>query len=59
MAVSGDRWGWRGRSGSSHTGHRHRIARADRRADGLERWVIAPAALADRRRLLGRCRSLC
>eukprot|EP00966_Prymnesium_polylepis_P189799 4397855-Prymnesium_polylepis.1 len=25
--------------------------------DRLERWAIAPAALADRRRLLGRCRS--
>eukprot|EP00966_Prymnesium_polylepis_P292577 6756930-Prymnesium_polylepis.1 len=36
----------------------HRIAHADRRG-WVERWVIAPAALADRGRLLDCCRSLC
>eukprot|EP00966_Prymnesium_polylepis_P239668 5542794-Prymnesium_polylepis.1 len=32
--------------------------RAQTIVDGLERWVIAPAALAGRRRLFGRCHSL-
>eukprot|EP00966_Prymnesium_polylepis_P000092 1995-Prymnesium_polylepis.1 len=50
---------WRGRSRTRELSGQ-RIARADRRGwVGGERWVIAPAAVADRRRLLGRCRSVC
>eukprot|EP00966_Prymnesium_polylepis_P262015 6052777-Prymnesium_polylepis.1 len=52
IAVSGD-----GRSGSSQP--QAIVSRTLTIADGLERWVIAPAALADQRRLLDRCRSLC